>query len=206
MTKKLTIAAAAAAVGVLAYLLLDTSSNEPDVPAPPTPPAAAPSPTPNPSRQPTHPPTSTPTPGTPSNPTDQSHEEQTAEDSAQKGLTAIFTWYPAADSSPTVGYQRAREWVTDALAQRMGTQATTARGPGLQWEQWAAAGTQVIATDVRLECSGCPPDTDMQIQRVATIQQAAITDGETESVTPKTVVWITMVKQGDRWLIDAVDY
>lgn len=80
MTKKITIAAAAAAVGVLAYLLLDTSSNEPEVTAPP---AAAPSPALNPSGQPTHPPTSTPTPGTPSNPTDQSHVEQTAEDSAQ---------------------------------------------------------------------------------------------------------------------------
>lgn len=128
-----------------------------------------------------------------------------AEDAARQGLTVAFTWYPATDATQNDAYGRARNWLTDKLAQRMIIDATTERGPSVQWAQWAQDQAKVIA-DVTIGCSGCPADTDTVIQRVATIKQTAITGNSTDTVTPDTTVWVTVVQQGDRWLIDDIRY
>ncbi len=130
---------------------------------------------------------------------------QAAEDAAKKGLTVVFTWYPATDSTQNDAYGRARDWLTDALAQRMIVDARTERGPGAQWAQWSEQQAEVIA-DVSIECSGCPGDTDTIIHRVATIEQTAVSGSGTDTVEPGTTVWVTIVREGDRWLIDEIRY
>lgn len=128
-----------------------------------------------------------------------------AEEAARQGLTVAFTWYPATDTTQNDAYGRARNWLTDRLADRMIIDATTERGPGVQWARWAQDHAKVIA-DVSIECSGCPEGTDTVVQRVATIKQTAITGSSTDTVTPDTTVWVTVVRQGDRWLIDDIRY
>lgn len=128
-----------------------------------------------------------------------------AEEAARQGLTVAFTWYPATDATQNDAYGRARNWLTDKLAQRMIIDATTERGPSVQWAQWAQDQAKVIA-DVTIGCSGCPEDTDTVVQRVATIKQTAIAGNSTDTVKPDTTVWVTVVRQGDRWLIDDIRY
>lgn len=138
-------------------------------------------------------------------PTEPPTEAQTAEEIARQGLTVAFTWYPATDTTQNDAYGRAQEWLTDKLAARMIIDARTERGPSVQWDKWAQQQAKVIA-DVSVECSGCPQDTDTTIQRVATIKQTAIADSSTATVKPDTTVWVTLVKEGDRWLIDDIRY
>jgi hypothetical protein len=138
-------------------------------------------------------------------PTKSPTEARAAEEIARQGLTVAFTWYPATDTTQNDAYGRAQEWLTDKLAARMIIEARTERGPSVQWDKWAQQQAKVIA-DVSVECSGCPQDTDTTIQRVATIKQTAIADGSTATVKPDTTVWVTLVKEGDRWLIDDIRY
>ncbi|TCN53481.1 hypothetical protein EV641_106125 [Rhodococcus sp. SMB37] len=130
---------------------------------------------------------------------------QAAEGAARQGLTVAFTWYPATDATQNDAYGRAREWLTESLAERMVIDARTERGPGVQWAQWAEQQAKVIA-DVSIECSGCPEDTDTVVQRVATIKQTAVSGSGTDTVEPDTTVWVTIVREGDRWLIDEIRY
>ncbi|WP_339325500.1 hypothetical protein [Rhodococcus pyridinivorans] len=116
-----------------------------------------------------------------------------------------FTWYPATDSTQNDAYGRARHWLTDSLSQRMIVDARTERGPSVQWAHWAEQQAKVIA-DVSIECSGCPADTDTVVHRVATIKQTAVSDSDTEPVQPDTTVWVTIVRNGDRWLVDEIRY
>lgn len=132
-------------------------------------------------------------------------DTEVAENIARQALSVAFTWYPATDRSPTDGFMRAREWFTDPLAQTLLVDTHTERGPGAQWNQWASDTAKVVA-DVTLGCSGCPPDTDALIQRVASIHQTAITENETSTVTPDTTVWVTLTKGGDQWLLDTIHY
>ncbi|EME56013.1 hypothetical protein G352_22406 [Rhodococcus ruber BKS 20-38] len=63
--------------------------------------------------------------------------------------------------------------------------------------------------EVSIGCSGCPPDTDTVIYRVATIQQTAIAADHAEPVDPDITVWVTVTKDnGDsgRWFIDDIHY
>ena len=128
-----------------------------------------------------------------------------AEEAARQALAVAFTWYPATDQSPNDGFIRARQWLTDSLASQVAVPVTTERGPGVQWGQWATANAKVVA-DVMIGCSGCPPDTDTLIHRVATIHQTAITDDNAVPVAPDTTVWVTLTKAGDSWLIDTIRY
>jgi hypothetical protein len=130
---------------------------------------------------------------------------QAAEDAARQALTVAFTWYPATDATQNDAYGRARDWLTEALAERKIVDARTERGPGVQWAQWAERQAKVIA-DVSIECSGCPEDTDTVVQRVATIKQTAVSGAGTDTVEPDTTVWVTIVREGDRWLIDEIRY
>ncbi|WP_175272140.1 hypothetical protein [Prescottella equi] len=128
-----------------------------------------------------------------------------AEEAARQGLTVAFIWYPATDATQNDAYGRARNWLTDKLADRMIIDATSERGPSVQWAQWAQDQAKVIA-DVSIGCSGCPADTDTVVQRVATIKQTAIAGNSTDTVKPDTTVWVTVVRQGDRWRIDDIRY
>ncbi|WP_420749434.1 hypothetical protein [Rhodococcus sp. O3] len=128
-----------------------------------------------------------------------------AEDAAREGLTVAFTWFPATDATRNEAYGRARRWLTDALAGRMVMNATTERGPGVRWTHWAQQQTKIVA-EVSIECSGCPADTDDVVRRVATIKQTAISGDRATAVTPDTTVWVAVVRERDRWLIDDVRY
>lgn len=170
-------------------------------------PAASPAPAP---AAPTFPPSGTTsppaTPGLPeqSNDTD----ADVAENTARQGLAVAFTWYPGIDTNANDAYTRARPWLTSSLAARMLVAAHTERGPSVQWGQWASEKARVVA-DVSIGCSGCPPDTDTVIHRVAAIQQTAIAADHTEPVDPDTTVWVTVTKDnGDsgRWFIDDIHY
>ncbi|GCB59572.1 hypothetical protein [Rhodococcus erythropolis] len=132
-------------------------------------------------------------------------DTERAENIARQALSVAFTWYPATDRSPTDGYARAREWFTDTLAQTLLVDTHTERGPGAQWNQWASDNAKVAA-NVTLGCSGCPPDTDALIHRVASIHQTAINENETRAVATDTTVWVTLTKGGDQWLLDTIRY
>jgi hypothetical protein len=41
---------------------------------------------------------------------------------------------------------------------------------------------------------------------VATVKQTAIVGTSTTTVEPDTTVWVTLVREGDRWLIDDIRY
>ena len=128
-----------------------------------------------------------------------------AEKAARQGLTVVFTWYPATDTNQNDAYGRARNWLTGKLADRMLVDARTERGPGVQWDEWAQEQAKVIA-DVSVECSGCPEDTDTVVHRVATIKQTAVDGSNTDTVKPDTTVWVSVVREGDLWLIDDIRY
>ncbi|WP_032385501.1 hypothetical protein [Rhodococcoides fascians] len=130
---------------------------------------------------------------------------QSADEAARQGLTVAFTWYPSVDSSQNDAYTRAQEWMTEQLRARTATGAVTDKGPGAQWTQWALQHAKVIA-EVTVGCSGCPEDTDTTVHRAATIKQTAVTDVGTDTVDPDTTVWVTIVRQNDRWLIDDIRY
>ncbi|NMM90379.1 hypothetical protein B2J88_39640 [Rhodococcus sp. SRB_17] len=136
----------------------------------------------------------------PSNP-----DTDAAEDTVRQALSVSFTWYPATDRSPTDAYARARNWFTESLSESLLVDVHTERGPGAQWGQWASDNAKVVA-DVSVGCSGCPPDTETLIHRVASIHQTAIVDDETTAVTPDTTVWVTLTKSGDQWLVDSIRY
>ncbi|WP_241032102.1 hypothetical protein [Rhodococcus pseudokoreensis] len=135
----------------------------------------------------------------------QSAGAHAAEDAARQGLTVAFTWNPATDGSPSDAYARARPWFTEVFAARTIIDGGPERGPGIQWDQWASQGAKVVA-DVDLGCSGCPPDSETVVHRVATISQTAIVGEQTEEVTPDTTVWITLIRTIERWLIDDIRY
>ena len=147
-------------------------------------------------------PTVTPSPvvDVPSNP-----DTHAAEDTVRQALSVAFTWYPATDRSPTDAYARARNWFTESLAESLLGDVHTERGPGAQWGQWASDNAKIVA-DVNVGCSGCPPDTDSLIHRVASVHQTAIIGHETTTVTPDTTVWVTLTKDGDQWLLDSIRY
>lgn len=126
-----------------------------------------------------------------------------AEDAARQALTVAWTWYPATDETKNIAWGRARNLLTPQLADRMIIDASTERGQGVQWDQWAANNAKVIA-DVIIGCDDCPPDTDTVIRRVATIRQTAITGTRADTLTPDTTVWVTMVREDDRWLLDEI--
>lgn len=128
-----------------------------------------------------------------------------AEEAARQGLTVAFTWYPATDTNQNDAFGRARNWLTGKLADRMLVDARTERGPGVQWDEWAQEQAKVIA-DVSVECSGCPEDTDTVVHRVATIKQTAVDGSNTDTVKPDTTVWVSVVREGDLWLIDDIRY
>ncbi|WP_063045023.1 hypothetical protein [Nocardia pseudovaccinii] len=130
---------------------------------------------------------------------------EAAEDSARQGLAVAYTWYPQTDSGPRDGFVRARQWMSATLAQRILTDVHAERGPGIEWGRWAGDGAKIVA-DVAIGCSGCPPDTDTVIHRVATIRQTAINGNHAVAVEPDTIVWVTMAKVADRWLIDTIRY
>lgn len=133
-------------------------------------------------------------------------DTEAAENIARQALSVAFTWYPATDRSPTDGYARAREWFTDAMSQTLlNVDRHTERGPGAQWNQWASNNAKVVA-DVTVGCSGCPPDTDALVRRVASIRQTAITGDATNLVVPDTTVWVTLSKEFDQWRVDTIQY
>lgn len=135
----------------------------------------------------------------------QSGGARAAEEAARQGLTVAFTWNPATDGSPSNAYARARPWFTEAFSARTIVDGGPERGPGIQWDQWASQGAEVVA-DVDLGCSGCPPDSETVVHRVATISQTAIVGDQTEKVAPDTTVWIRLTRNNERWLIDDVRY
>ncbi|EME19373.1 hypothetical protein [Rhodococcus triatomae] len=191
--RTLVIAAVVVAVaGVLAYSLFWRTDGGEDLTAP------APKTT---SARPTTP--ATPPTGIESD--EPSASSPDAEEAARQGLTVVFTWYPATDATPNDAYGRAQRWLTTDLADRMNVDARTERGPSIQWAQWAQDQAKVIA-NVAIGCSGCPADTDTVIQRVATIKQTAVTETGTDTVKPDTTIWVTVVREGDRWLIDEIRY
>lgn len=107
---------------------------------------------------------------------------QGADEAARRGLTVVFTWYPATDATPNDAYGRARNWLTDNLAGRMNVDARTERGPGIQWAQWGQDQAKVIA-DVTVGCSGCPEDTDTVVQRAwPPSSKTAVTETGTDTV------------------------
>uniref|UniRef100_UPI003F490876 hypothetical protein n=1 Tax=Nocardia suismassiliense TaxID=2077092 RepID=UPI003F490876 len=198
-------AVAIAAVAAVTYwLFADDSADEPGMP-PTTPPSlsSAPGPSPSATTGATSP-TQQASPPTTSGLAEQA--PLSPEDAGRQGLAAAFTWNPATDASPTTAFARAKPWLTEAMAQRTMIDARTQRGPGIQWERWAGDGTQVVVTDIQLDCSGCPPDTDSQVHRVATIRQVAVTGDRQDAVEPDTVVWVSMIRTGNRWLIDSIEY
>ena len=190
--KLVLLAVAVLLVGGLVYFLSGRGNEEETATAEQTTPAPAP---------PTIPPSPDPT----TIDVTEDPDTEVAENTARQALSVAFTWYPATDRSPTDGYARAREWFTDTLAQTLLVDTHTERGPGAQWNQWASNNAKVVA-DVTLGCSGCPPDTDALIQRVASIHQTAITENENSTVTPDTTVWVTLTKGGDQWLLDTIHY
>ncbi len=130
-----------------------------------------------------------------------------AEEAARQGLTVAFTWYPATDATQNDAYGRARTWLTSTLAARMIVDASTERGPG------RAVGGPVgtAGSEGHRRCQHRmlrlpPEDTDTVVHRVATIKQTAVAGNTTDTVKPDTTVWVTIVREGDRWLIDDIRY
>jgi hypothetical protein len=191
--KLVLLAIAAAIVAGLVFLFSDFGGNDTGTAAPA--PSSATS-----STVTTNTVTSSTVVDVPSNP-----DTDAAEDAVRQALSIAFTWYPATDRSPTDAYARAQNWFTESLAESLLVDVHTGHGPGAQWGKWASDNAKIVA-DVSVGCSGCPPDTDTLIHRVASVHQTAIIGHETTTVTPDTTVWITLTKDGGEWLIDNIRY
>lgn len=124
---------------------------------------------------------------------------------ARQAMTVAFTWTPGTDARPADGFRRAAQWFTPELADRLTADVRTDKGPGLQWERWSETNARIIA-EVMIGCSGCPPDTDTSVHRVASISQTAVTGDTSSAVEPDTTVWLTLTNTSGLWLIDTLTY
>ncbi|MBP2520978.1 MULTISPECIES: hypothetical protein [Rhodococcus] len=146
------------------------------------------------SSTPHEPPTPTPKPDTTS-----------PEYVAQQAMTVAFTWTPGTDARPADGFRRAAQWFTPELSAHLTADVRTDKGPSLQWDRWSETHARIIA-EVMVGCSGCPPDSDTSVHRVASISQTAVTGDTSSAVEPDTTVWLTLTNTGGRWLIDTLSY
>ena len=124
---------------------------------------------------------------------------------ARQAMTVAFTWTPGIDARPADGFRRAAQWFTPELSSHLTADVRTDKGPGLQWDRWSEANARIIA-EVMIGCSGCPPDTDTSVHRVASISQTAVTGDTSSAVEPDTTVWLTLTNTNGLWLIDTLTY
>lgn len=128
------------------------------------------------------------------------------EQRAIQAVTTAFSWQPGVDSSPSDAYARARPWFTSTLAERTIVADRPDRGPGVQWAEWSEQ-RAIVQAHATVGCSGCPPDTDRSIHRVATVHQELVdTSGKRSSAGPDTNVWLTFINDDGQWLIDDFRY
>lgn len=124
---------------------------------------------------------------------------------ARQAMTVAFTWTPGTDARPADGFRRAAQWFTPELSSHLTADVRTDKGPGLQWDRWSETDARIIA-EVMVGCSGCPPDSDTSVHRVASISQTAVTGDTSSAVEPDTTVWLTLTNTSGRWLIDTLSY
>lgn len=124
---------------------------------------------------------------------------------AQQAMTVAFTWTPGMDARPADGFRRAAQWFTPELSAHLTADVRTDKGPSLQWDRWSETNARIIA-EVMVGCSGCPPDSDTSVHRVASISQTAVTGDTSSAVEPDTTVWLTLTNTSGRWLIDTLTY
>lgn len=88
-------------------------------------------------------------------------------DVATSWLTAVYSWQPAADRSPTDALIRARRWATGPLADPNPPRVSTRPDP--QWEAWRSSGDVITATidDLDVISTGMTATTSARVSQVA---------------------------------------
>ncbi|MEV0292360.1 hypothetical protein [Nocardia sp. NPDC050710] len=119
------------------------------------------------------------------------------------GLQTMYTWRPGVDKDRQDAYRRARPWLTDELASAPAN--TTARGPGLQWDEWARQGYTVDAT-VLVMGTEHGADTKERIDRLVLItQNVKAPDGAVKETIDLTArVYVDKTPVG--WRIDSIEF
>lgn len=109
-------------------------------------------------------------------------------------LTAVYSWQPGSDRSPTDALIRARQWATGTLADPDPPRVSTRPDP--QWQAWRSSGDVVTATIDDLDVIKQSPITATASARVSQI--ALHTDGDSTPL-PKLTVTVSLkqLESGD---------
>lgn len=116
-------------------------------------------------------------------------------------LQTMFSWNPATDTSSADAYVRAIPYLTDELAAQAGQR--TERGPGRQWQDWAASGAAVDA-EAYVVVAEHTKDTPDRIERTVMVVQTVRAPDQSvlESIETEAEVTATRTPQG--WRVSAI--
>lgn len=120
-----------------------------------------------------------------------------AEQTIRRGAEAMFTWYPATDTSPADAVVRAARYLTVRMATPDGGGVRLPAG----WAQWKTQQATVLATvEIRAD-EPDEPDSATRIKRVITItQRVDIGRGAPVAQSPVTS-WVTAIRTSAGWRI-----
>lgn len=90
------------------------------------------------------------------------------------GLETMFTWIPAEDDSPADAYERASDYLSQELADQVGT--VPVPGPGTNWDTWRTSNAMIEASAFLL-ADETPPNSSTERHRVAVVVQNATVNG-----------------------------
>lgn len=102
-------------------------------------------------------------------------------------LSAVYSWQPVTDRSPTDALIRARQWATGTLADPNPPRVRTRANP--EWQAWATSGDVITATIDQLEVIKLTPVTATASARVS--QVALHEDGDSTPL-PKLKVTVSL--------------
>ena len=132
-------------------------------------------------------------------------DAETSDPAAVEAITdavqTMFSWRPATDTSSADAYARAIPYLTDELAAQAGER--TERGPGRQWQDWAAAGATVDAA-AYVVVAEHTPDTPDRIDRTVMVVQTVRAPDQSvlDSIEMEAEVTATRTPQG--WRVSAI--
>lgn len=132
---------------------------------------------------------------------DEVASDQQALEAITMALGTMFTWNTATDRSSGDAYERSKQYLSDTLAAQGGIPE---RGPGTQWEGWAAANATVSAKTLIVAVEHAPDSPD-KIEREVEIIQTVAAPGKPVLDTMYLTAKVTALRTPDGWRLDAVE-
>jgi hypothetical protein len=127
-----------------------------------------------------------------------------AQDAIVKGIEAMFTWFPARDSSPMDAYNRALPFLGPAF--RDGANNTLERGNSVWWQEWKDEKAEVNA-DALLVAAEHPADTPDTVQRAVLVTQTVkAADGKELDKSSMRIERVVAKKDPEGWRVQEINF